>query len=392
VTTLPRGLAGWSLPQQRALFGELRETSRRLRSLPRVIRQARATEVGTTPHDVVLTRGTFKLLRYRRQKPATYTEPILFCYALINRPYILDLQPDKSIVGKYLEQGLDVYMIDWGVPSDADHRFTIEDYVRGFLRESIAFVLREHEIARLHLLGYCMGGTLAAIFTALQPEQIRTLTLLASPIDFAGKESLLNVWADAAYFDVDAFVDAFENCPALLLQLCFLYIKPVQNLIQKWIGLYENMADAAFVTNFFALERWVNDNIPVAGETFREFVKNFYQGNELVRGRFRLGAQLIDLRQIVCPLLLLTAEADHLVPPPSTEGIRPHVASKEIDSIRIGVGHVGLVVSSKAQTTVWPAATGWLADHSTPRVQPGSVSSPARELNGSPARQHADTA
>jgi len=330
------------------------------------------------------------LLRYRREKPATYAEPVLFCYALINRPYILDLQPEKSIVAKYLDRGLDVYMIDWGVPSEADRDFTIEDYVRGFLRESIAFVLCEHQIARLHLLGYCMGGTLAAIFTALQPEQIRTLTLLASPIDFAGKESLLNVWADATYFDVDAFVDAFGNCPALLLQLCFLYVKPVQNLVQKWIGLYENMADAAFVTNFFALERWVNDNIPVAGETFREFVKKLYQDNQLVTGRLRLGEQRVDLRQITCPLLLLTAESDHLVPPTSTEGIRPHVASEEIDSIRVSAGHVGLVVSSKAQKTVWPAATEWLAARSsTKRPQRNTVSSALRQSNGGTAGRYA---
>jgi len=391
------GFAGAGLPlllqPQRAVLDELLETARRLRSIPRVVRQARATEVGTTPHDVVLTRGTFRLLRYRRQKPARYAEPILFCYALINRPYILDLQAEKSIVGKYLEQGLDVYMIDWGVPSSTDRGFTIEDYVCGFLRESIAFVLRDHQIARMHLLGYCMGGTLATIFTATWPEQIRTLTLLASPIDFAGKESLLNLWADAAHFDVDAFVDAFGNCPALFLQLCFLYIKPIQNVVQKWIGLYENMTDAAFVTNFFALEKWVNDNIPVAGETFREFVKKFYQANQLVRGHFRLGEQFVDLRRIACPLLLLTAESDHLVPPSSTEGIRPHVTSEEIDSIRIGAGHVGLVVSSKAQKTAWPAATGWLAKRSTPRVHLSLAGATARRSNGAPAQQqqHADT-
>ena len=74
------------------------------------------TRVGTTPHDVVLERGTLRLLRYRRETPAAYAEPVLFCYALINRPYILDLQPDKSVVGSYLRRGFDVYLIDWGVP------------------------------------------------------------------------------------------------------------------------------------------------------------------------------------------------------------------------------------------------------------------------------------
>jgi polyhydroxyalkanoate synthase len=351
--------------QERALLNELSQTARRLLSVPRVIQQARNTEVGTTPHDVVMVRGTFRLLRYRRDTPAVHAEPILFCYALINRPYILDLRPDKSVVRKYLAEGFDVYMIDWGVPADGDSHLTIEDYVRGFLRESVSFVLGKHQRPQLHMLGYCMGGTLATIYTAHQPKQIRSLTLLASPIDFSGKESLLNVWSNERYFDVDAFVDAYGNCPALFLQTCFLLIKPVQNLLEKRISFYENMSDEVFVTNYFALEEWVNDNIPVAGETFREFVKKLYQRNQLVRGEFFLGKERIDLGQIDCPMLLLTAESDHLVPPPSTEGIRAHVRSQDVETMRIAVGHVGLVVSSKVQKTVWPAATAWLAKRST---------------------------
>ena len=83
------------------------------------------------------------------------------------------------------------------------------------------------------------------------------------------------------------------------------------------------------------MERWVNDNIPVAGETFREFVKKLYQRNELVRGEFRLGGRRVDLRRITCPLLLLTAKNDHLVAPASTEGIRPHVGSRDVTSMAI---------------------------------------------------------
>jgi len=110
------------------------------------------------------------------------------------------------------------------------------------------------------------------------------------------------------------------------------------------------------------MERWVNDNIPVAGETFREFVKKLYQGNELVRGEFHLGDRRIDLRRIACPLLLLTAKNDHLVPPRSTNGIEPLVSSREIKTMMIDAGHVGLVVSGKAHKTFWPEATRWLTE------------------------------
>jgi len=350
--------------QQRDLVAEVPRTFQRLQSIPEVMRLARETRVGITPHDVVFTRGTLKLLHYRRTTPATYAEPVLFCYALVNRPYILDLQPGKSIVQHYLDRGHEVYMIDWGVPVDEDRHLSLEHYVCGSLRDTVSYILREHGLKQLHLLGYCMGGTFATLLTALEPERTRTLTLLASPIDFAGRESLLNVWAAHPHFDVDAFVDAHGNCPATFLQACFLYIKPVQNILEKKLGFYEHMTEREFLVNYFALERWVNDNIAVAGETFRAFVKQLYQQNQLVRGQMMLHGMRVDLSRVACPLLLLTARHDHLVAPASTEGIRPHVSSRDIQSITVEAGHVGLVVSGKAQKCVWPQATQWLAERS----------------------------
>jgi polyhydroxyalkanoate synthase len=351
--------------QQVSMAFEAQRAWLRMFSWPSVVEQACETRVGTTPHDVVFEQGTLKLLRYRRETPAVHAEPILFCYALVNRPYILDLQPDKSIVRHYLDRGFDVYMIDWGVPSDADRRLTLDDYVRGMLKNVVDHVLRRHGRSDLHLLGYCMGGTMSTLFTSVYPERIKTLTLLAAPIDFSGHESLLHLWTDAEYFDIDAFIDAFGNCPGTFLQSCFLMMRPVQNLVEKYLSFYEQLDNSRFTSGFFAMERWVNDNIPVAGETFREFVKKLYQGNELVRGTFCLGGQQVDLGQIACPLLLLTARNDHLVVPESTEGIVPHVGSRDVTTMTIDAGHVGLVVGGKAQKTLWPDATGWLADRST---------------------------
>ena len=346
------------------LVAEQQRIWRRAFSVPRIVELASKTQVGTTAHDVVLERGTHRLLRYRRDTPAAYADPVLFCYALINRPYILDLQPDKSVVRRYLERGFDVYMIDWGTPSDADRVLTLEDYVCGFLKDSVELVRRQHDRDRVHLLGYCMGGTMSALFTALHPDLISSLTLLAAPIDFSGREPLLNLWADRDLFDVDAFVDAHGNCPAWFLQTCFSCMNPVQSFLGKGIAFYEQMDDPGFVSNYFAMERWINDNIPVAGETFREFVKKLYQGNQLARGEFHLGEQRVDLRRITCPLLLLTAKNDHLVAPASTERVRDRVGSRDIELMSIDAGHVGLVVGGKAQKTFWPAATRWLGDRS----------------------------
>ena len=351
--------------QQLAYLAEQQRAWQRMLSLPRAIELAYETQVGSTPHEVVLEEGTLRLLRYRRQTAAAYSEPVLFCYALINRHYILDLQPDKSVVQRYLDRGFDVYMIDWGVPSDADHGLTLNDYVRGFLARVVEFIVRAHARNDLHLLGYCMGGTMAALYAAIHPERIKSLTLMAAPIDFAGRESLLNLWTDPKYFDVDTFIDTYGNCPAFFLQSCFLLMKPIQNLLEKHASFFDKLDDSQFVTNYFAMEHWVNDNIPVAGETFREFVKKLYQGNQLVRGELLLGDGKVDLGRITCPLLLLTASSDHLVAPASTEGILPHVRSEDVKTMGIDAGHVGLVVGGKAHKTFWPKATGWLADRST---------------------------
>jgi polyhydroxyalkanoate synthase len=359
------------------LLAEQQRMLRRMLQVPRVVELAYETRVGTTPHDVVFERSPLKLIRYRRATPATHAEPVLFCYALINRPYILDLLPGKSVVGRYLERGFEVYMIDWGIPSDADRGLSLENYVCRFLAAAVAFILQQHRRKDLHLLGYCMGGTISTLFAATNPQPVKSLSLLAAPIGFGERESLLQLWTDPEHFDVDAFIKTHGNCPAWFLQSCFLWMRPIQNFVEKSTALFEQMDDLEMVAHYFAMERWINDNVPVAGETFREFVKKLYQHNELVRGQLHLGDRRVDLRQITCPLLLLTARKDHLVAPSSTEAIRQHVTSQDIRSMSIEAGHVGLVVGGQAHRKVWPEATQWLAERSTPaphgRSAPGSV-------------------
>jgi polyhydroxyalkanoate synthase len=353
------------IDQQKAALDETQKFWQRFFSVPRVVEQARETKVGGTPHDVVYEEDSLKLLHYRRETPAQYREPVLVCYALVNRPYILDLQGDKSVIRQLLARGFDVYMIDWGTPSAADQSLRLVDYVCGFIKNVVDFVLRREEVPHLNLLGYCMGGAMSTMFTALYPELVKNLILLAAPIDFSSRQSLLHLWTDEKYFDVDALIDTYGNCPAPFLQGCFVMMRPVQNLYEKYYAFYDRMYDARFIENFFAMEKWVNDNIPVAGETFREFVKFLYQRNQLVKGELRLGDETVNLKRITCPLLLLTARDDHLVIPESTEGIAPHVGSRDIKSMTINAGHVGLVVSSKAQKEFWPEASRWIADRST---------------------------
>jgi polyhydroxyalkanoate synthase len=314
---------------------------------------------------VVHEEGTLRLLHYRSERPAEFTEPVLICFALVNRAYVLDLSPQRSVVRRLLEHGLDVYLIDWGVPTAEDRTLRLADYVCGRLKRAVDCVSERSGAPAINLLGYCMGGTMSAIFTSLYPHKVRNLVLLAAPIDFADQTSLLNVWADEKYFDADALVDAYGNCPGWFLRAVFKMIKPVQFFYEKYAGLHDKLHDEQFVEHFFAMERWESDSIPVAGETFREFVKMLYQQNRLVKGELVLDEARVELQNIACPTLLLTAEQDHLVPPASTLAFKHYADRANIREMSIDAGHVGLVVSSKAHRGLWPAAASWIAEHST---------------------------
>jgi polyhydroxyalkanoate synthase len=365
-TAMAKPVLDLFLSQQQAYYDEALKMWQRMFSLPRVAEKARENQVCQTPHEVVYEHGSLRLLHYRRDSPATYVEPVLFCYALVNRPYILDLQPPRSVVKRFLETGFEVYMIDWGIATAADRGLTLRDYTCGHLKGVSDFLLGHAGAVKYNLLGYCMGGTIATLFTATYPGPVQNLILMAAPIDFSGDDGLLQVWTNEKYFDVDALIDTFGNCPAPFLQHTFQLMKPVQNYYSKYTGFLDKMDDEKFLEHFLAMERWTNDNIPVAGETFREFVKKLYQRNQLVKGEFSfsLGEPAVDLKKITCPLLLLAAKADHLVPPSQTMGILPCVGSKDTKAMEIDAGHVGLAVSSKAHQQFWPEVTQWVADRS----------------------------
>jgi len=296
--------------------------------------------------------------------PKRYRTSLLLVFALVNRPYILDLLPHKSVVQRFLEAGFDVYLVDWGIPSEGDKALTIEHYVDRYLHNVVNHVRHRSECDQVSLLGYCMGGTISAMYTSLHQELIKNFILMAAPIDWSEKESLLATWTDPKYFDVDKVVDTFGNAPPQWLQGSFAMLKPIANMFQKYQTFYERMTDEQFVQEFFAMETWVNDNIPVAGETFRQFVKDCFQRNLLVKGEMRLGKKRIDLGNITCPVLNLMATSDHLVPCGQSRPFNDLVSSRDRKAITFPAGHIGLSVGSKAQRKLWPQVADWLGDRS----------------------------
>jgi polyhydroxyalkanoate synthase len=320
-------------------------------------------EVGATPHEVIFTENKLRLLHYHPVVKKTHPVPLIMIFALVNRPYILDLKPGRSVVEVLLNKGIDVYLIDWGSPGDEDKNLGLNHYVNRYINKVIKKVKSDSGSDEVSVLGYCMGGTMSAMYAALYPDDIKNLVLMTAGIDFK-VDGTLNLWGDKPNFDVDKFIEAYGNVPPEFLQSGFLFMKPIQNLVSKYVNFYENVDNEAFVENFLAMEKWLNDNIPVAGEVFREFVKYLYQENQLVEGKLMINGKRVDLKDITCSTLNLIAEHDHLVPPASSLIFEELISSKDKKTIVHPTGHIGLSVSGKSLKGLWPEVADWLIERS----------------------------
>ncbi len=301
-----------------------------------------------------------KLLHYIPVVQKTHDVPLLIIYALVNKPYILDLQPDRSVIRRLVEEGFDVYMIDWGSPTEVDKFLTLDDYVNWYINDVVDFIRRRHNIDSISILGYCMGGTLSVMFTALHPEKVRNFILMAAPLDFEADNGILSRWSEKEYFDADKLVDTLGNMPGEFLNFGFLLLDPVSNLYSKYLKFIDKVDNEEFVKMFFRMEKWVNDGIPVAGEAYRQFIKDCYQNNLLVKNQLKLNGNRVDLNRITMPLLSLVAQYDHLVPMESSRSFNDLVQSKDREMIVFPTGHIGLSVSSATRAKLWPRVAAWL--------------------------------
>ncbi len=331
---------------------------------PKVYDAMRNTRVGATPTRCVYREDNLRLLKYESDVEPRFKTPLILIFALINRPYILDLRPGKSVIAHFVQRGFDCYNIDWGVPADGDRELGLKDYVLRYIDHVVDDVRERCGVEQVNLLGYCMGGSMTAMYAALRPEKVRNVMLMAAPVDWSQDDALLKVWSHEDYFDVDRFVSVHGNIPPQWLQVNFQMLKPVQNYFEKWIGFYEKMEDEKFLEDFFAMEMWLNDNIPVAGEVFRQFVKCCFQKNQLIKGKLLIGDERVDLKRIACPILNLVAQQDHLVPPSQSLPFNEAVSSTDRKIVNYPVGHIGLAVSSKAHRDLWPKVTDWLEQRS----------------------------
>jgi polyhydroxyalkanoate synthase subunit PhaC len=317
-----------------------------------------APAVGPTPKDVLYERGTLHLYHYRPVADEIYRIPILIVMATSNRGYILDLAPGQSFVEYLIGRGYDVYLIDWSPPLAADRNLRFEDYTLRFIPECVQRVRDDSGVDDVTVIGYCMGGVLSVIYAALHPGDYTNLVCFTTPIDFS-KMELFAKWSDRRYFDVDKLVDATGNVPSELIFSSFEMLRPATRLAGQ-AQLWENIGDERFVRSYRAFERWSTDTLPLAGEYFRQTIKELIWENRLHENELVVGGRRVDLRAIEAPVLHAMAEHDHIVPYDAAKPLIGHVGSADKEDIVLKGGHVSLVAGPNAVKRLWPRLDQWL--------------------------------
>lgn len=315
--------------------------------------------VGVSPADVVYSENKWRLLRYRSDARTLQT-PILLVPSLINRHYVLDLMPGKSLVEYLLGRGHDVLVIDWGTPTAEDRYVSFDDVCERWLGRAIRRAAALSPRNQVHILGYCMGGTLAVAHAAVHKEHIASLVALAAPVRFSG-DGMLGAWTRVKGFEVGALVNGLGLVPWQLLQGAFTLMRPTLPLA-KAVNLVDRAWNDRYLDGYLAMEKWANDNVALPGAFYRTWIEALYRDDGLMRGTLALAGRPVHLAAITCPTLAVVFEQDGVAPAPDCAVLLDAVSS--IDKrLEVQAGsHVGGVTSREASRTLWPMLSAWWAE------------------------------
>jgi polyhydroxyalkanoate synthase subunit PhaC len=339
--------------------------SRAAEGVLRALRDPYPTEgepVGATAFEIVHEGEKLKLRHYRAHG-AAHSTPLMVVYALIKRPFILDLLPGRSVIETLTRSGFDVYLTDWIPPTREDSWRGFDDYVNCELHDAVRDVQRRTGASKVNMLGYCFGGLLSLMWTALYPETVNKLVTLATPVDARIPDSPLFAVAGRLSEAVEPLLELYGNCPGWFINACFKSMAPVHHALSKYLDLYRNREGAGYAEMFHLFERWMDSDVPMTGAIFREVTEQLFRHNRLLRSEFRVGGARVDLSKINCPLLNVIGQQDDVVPPRSSIALSEAVGSRDWSTWNYPAGHVGTVVSSGAHRKLWPQVGRWLASN-----------------------------
>ena len=327
-------------------------------------KQGLSAIVGQTPHSVVWAENKWKLMRFQ-PVIKRFATPILMIPSLINRWYVLDLGPGRSLIEWLVAQGHEVYCIDWGTPSAEDRFLTWDDIGGRYLGRAIRVAARTSGVDDIHVLGYCLGGLLATAYVAAFPAHVKSLVALAAPVDFS-RAGIMAQWTRTPTFDIQSIVDAFGNVPHQLMQASFTMLRPTLGAA-KAVSVLDRAWNDEFLDGFLATEKWGNDNVSFPGACYARYVDELYRGNRLVNGTFTVLGRPARLENLRVPTLAIAFTDDNIVPVASAQPLIDLVGARDKQILVARGGHVGAVVSRKASTTLWPAfSTFWAQRDGSP--------------------------
>jgi len=314
--------------------------------------------VGTTAKELIYSENKLRLFRYEPLDVKQRKAPILIAYALVNRPYIVDLEPKRSLVLRLLEQGYPVYLIDWGYPDSSDCFTSLNDYINGYMHRCVQHVKRNANRKKIDLMGICQGGVLSLCYAALHPSEIRKLITLVTPVDFHTDNNLLSLLTNG--MNTKILTNSAGNVPGQLIGQLFKTLKPFQLNREKYRRIKHLISKKEHLDTFLRIEKWLNDNPDLTGLAAQEFMDAFYQQNRLHKNNLTIHDKAVRLETIKCPVLNLYATKDHIVTPASTRALAQHIKPSLYQEHPINGGHIGAFTSLNSQPELIDSLVKWL--------------------------------
>jgi polyhydroxyalkanoate synthase len=313
----------------------------------------------STPSRIAYEGGKLRLRHYAPVEPAHPT-PILFVYALTKRAFILDLAPGRSVVESLTRQGFHIYLTDWVAPASSDSSRGLDAYGNEDLRNAVHVIAAERETSQVSIIGYCLGALLGVIYTALHPRHVRNLVALTVPLEMSATATLVPPWLSIQ--TVELITTLYGNCPAWISSA----LTSARLMARMARFRAEICGDEERSEVFHQFLHWIDSDVPMAGQLFREVAIEIFVQNRLVRDEFAVGGEPINLRRIICPLLNILGRFDELVPPRACEPLTQLVRSRDTETVVFPSSHVGAAVGIAAHERLWPAVGRWLAIRDSP--------------------------
>ena len=299
-----------------------------------------------------------RLYRYRSEQRRWKT-PLLFVHSLVSKTYVFDLAPGNSFVETMLRRGHDVYLLDWGTPDELEAGNTLETYSDDYIPAAVREVLRTSAADDVNVFGYCFGGILSLLYAAGHTDDpVRSLSVMATPIDFSHMGALASVLRDG-HVDAEDLLDSTGNVPAEVIAQGFRMIDPM-SAVTEYVDLWQHMWNDDYLNSYRTVMAWAKDQIPFPGTAFVQMQNELVRPNVLPTGRVPLHGGEVDFADIRVPFNNIIGEKDTIVPPESTTPLTPIVGAGDGTETRLRGGHVGLVVGRTAQRHHIPAMASWI--------------------------------